>query len=390
MSGHEISTIVTSIIKAFTGGLDSFNKTRARHRTKKRHKERGATHDELRLRESLDLRPRDIRAEYDRNLAKHGERFDGGDYIAHASLANTLLVLSTGLINIVNQALSDDSKARALSSRALLGISEKAATDTVLALDQLNKRLSESPRLALSAPLNPHKNEMHDRKICRSRRTKKPSVRGSASIPREKRPGPDPLMKSAWVRSRSGSLVVTLASSIAGRSHKRTISALSTPKEQKTTPFNQLGTNVPRSTCVCQTAINSNNSHGHQHKRYRHGFNSRPEMLLVSQEVFDDTPRSLSGQVPPEVPPKIPLERSLIASKSQPRPISVATFLTASTKIGEIPEHRWPDGWTPSDEDRQAPGGPLPNVVPHPIVGRKRKGRGFKFWKSGRDEKMTE
>jgi hypothetical protein len=59
----------------------------------------------------------------------------------------------------------------------------------------------------------------------------------------------------------------------------------------------------------------------------------------------------------------------------------VATFLTASTKIGEIPEYRLP--W----DDR-----PLPYVIPPPLEPEpvKRKTRGFKsWWKSGSREERS-
>jgi hypothetical protein len=80
----------------------------------------------------------------------------------------------------------------------------------------------------------------------------------------------------------------------------------------------------------------------------------------------------------------------------RPRPPSVATFLTASTKIGEIPEHRWlphhndtnPDSsrlplpW--DNQQRLLQKKPLPYIIPPRLeddLAPKRKGRGFKFWK---------
>jgi hypothetical protein len=57
--------------------------------------------------------------------------------------------------------------------------------------------------------------------------------------------------------------------------------------------------------------------------------------------------------------------------------------MTASTKIGEIPEHRWPA--QASGEQR-----PLPYTIPPPLnvedISRKKKGRGFRFWKKAEPE----
>ena len=57
--------------------------------------------------------------------------------------------------------------------------------------------------------------------------------------------------------------------------------------------------------------------------------------------------------------------------------------MTGSTKIGEIPEHLWPD--RPALQNGQ--NRPLPYVIPPPLTPgfneekRKAKGRGFRFWK---------
>src|SRR5947207_14599502 len=135
MSGLEVTAVVSSIIAAFGSGMDLFKKMRAKAKAKKQDKH-GAklTPDDLRLRQSLRCGPQQIRAEYDKNVARLGHRFQIGDPIAHSSLAQTLVGLNTGLVKILKHALSEDSKAREMSKKSLLGLSELATADTINAL----------------------------------------------------------------------------------------------------------------------------------------------------------------------------------------------------------------------------------------------------------------
>ena len=135
MSSVEVTAVVASIVSAFASGMDIFRRMKAKERPKKsRKKPERLTEDERRLQNSLQRRPKEIRAEYDRNLARTGHRFAVGDSTAQTSLNHTLLILNTGLIQILSHALSDDTQAQALSRRSLLNLSETAAADAVRAL----------------------------------------------------------------------------------------------------------------------------------------------------------------------------------------------------------------------------------------------------------------
>ena len=103
-------------------------------------------------------------------------------------------------------------------------------------------------------------------------------------------------------------------------------------------------------------------------------------MLIVPADLFS----SQIEWAPPR-PPKIPLDSrttSLSARPStgvRPRPPSVATFMTASTKIGEIPESRWPDRIPQAGEELR----PVPYTIP-PLLNIEevpRKRRGLRFWR---------
>ena len=379
MSKLEVTDVVSSIIAAFGNGLDLFRRMRAKQKPKKRsQKEAKLSEEELQLQVSLQHRPRDIKAEYERNRATSGRRFEIGDPAAHTSLGHILLVLNTGLINIITHALSDDRSAREISRQSLLGLSEKAAADTIDALSQLNQRLTPRPQLALTTTAHPEKRKGRPRKSSRlgDKEDQKSKVQ-SANSSEKGRPGPDPLVRGAWVRSKSGNSVVSLGLSNPRPKHQnRTNSSLSASKEQRPDGSqNQrpsLVTSQSGPPCVCQTRIMSAESLTHEPKRqrsshgHRHPF-EEPDLFLASPEVFGTTE-------PPPRPPKVPLEHG--TSGMRPRPPSVATFLTASTKIGEIPEHRWLDRPAPSWEQR-----PLPYIIPprleEPV---KRKKRGLRFW----------
>jgi hypothetical protein len=387
MSGIEVAATVASILAAFGSGMDMFKRMRAKQKARKQDKQ-GAklTREELRLRQSLSRGPQQIRAEYDRNVVRLGHRFKVGDTTAQASLAQTLVVLNAGLINILHHALSEDSKAREMSKRSLLGLSELAAADTLNILGQLNQRLSCVPNLSIQT--HPQHRTPHRRKGKPLKEKDQTSsvlkISPAETKEKKKRPGPDPLARGGWVRSKSGTSVVSSSSSTP-RPPKQASnhlsfspsidSSLRQPEPVRRSP--RLAQSSPQCTCEAHVPAPRHNLETNEHQTR---LNVPPQiqeldLLLASPHVFADS-------LPPR-PPKIAIERP--APNRNPRPPSVATFLTASTKIGEIPEHRWLDRPALPWENR-----PLPYVIPPPLEPEpaKRKTRGFKsWWKShGRDE----
>jgi hypothetical protein len=390
MSGLEVAAVVSSIIAAFGSGMDLFKKMRAKAKAKKQDKH-GAklTQDELRLQQSLCRGPQQIQVEYDKNVARLGHRFETGDPIAHSSLAQTLVVLNTGLVNIIKHALSEDSKAREMSKRSLLGLSELATADTINALAQLNKRLTSVSSLVVQP--QPLAKTAQKKKTKTAQQEDQASLASRTSPPQtkeKKRPDPDPLARGCWIRSKSGTSVVSSGLSTPRPAKKKR--SHSSPFPAKGSPLSQPGP-IARdphpapgnSPCVCGAQFSSLRHDVENRKDGRQAY-GQPQMqetdlLLASPDVFN-------ADLPPPRPPKIPLER-LVPSR-KPRPPSVATFLTTSTKIGEIPEHRWLDRPALPWDDR-----PLPYVIPPPLEPEpvKRKARGFKSWwkSSSRDERST-
>lgn len=350
---------------------------------KKHRKPTRMSQDELRLHDSLLNRPKDIKTEYSQSVVKYGKRFERGDDKAYTSLAHTLFVLNTGLINLINNALTSDKLDKSQSRQSLLLLSESAAISTIQALNQLDFRLSSPEELSSDTR--------------RARREQRPTKQfsESATLPR---PPPSPLLaRGGWVRSKSGSSIVTVASAkktavrAAERSRStsppvqtvRTIqSKPSKPHEQDTRPstnglkIQSYSHHSPDDLPVQKLILPRSWSEPPEYEQ------RAPSMLLVPGDYFDDHLAPQAPISPPPKPPKTPLH-TRDDVRTRPRPISAATFMTASTKIGEIPEHRWVERSIPEEEIQRLP---LPYVIPAPLESPKRKSKGMRFWKRSERE----
>lgn len=126
------------------------------------------------------------------------------------------------------------------------------------------------------------------------------------------------------------------------------------------------------------------------------GLVRHPSMYLVTSEFLQSIPQHAineggyhSGDTLPVRPGKQlrrrtdePDVQEWPSTQRLPiRPTSMMTFMTASTKIGEIPEHRLPDRVLTREHQETIP---MPYVVPEMLEPRKRSGRGLKFWKKDR------
>ena len=354
---------------------------------KRKGREATLSEKEAWLRNSLHHRPREIQDSYNRSVARLGSRFKAGDSTAHTSLAHTLLVLNSGLINLINHALSGDSKKHDATKMSLLSLSEGAAVASLAALSQLSLRIEKPPRpqRTLKAP---------DTTRNSSTREKKPSppkISDALKIfePPKKRPGPAPLLvRGGWVRPKTTSVVSSSSKSdktTTSTKHQRSrsesaVRQASTPKKHTRSHLSMLATSNPapglmRSEQLHQRALSE--SHAPQRQ---------PSMLLVPSDFFlplSEEPQSYANFAPPPRPPKIPLH-SRPDPSSRARPTSAATFMTSSTKIGEIPDTRFHRPSYTIEEQVNDPRLVQYLSHPKPAVPQeepRRKGRGFKFWK---------
>ncbi|KIW21280.1 hypothetical protein PV08_01860 [Exophiala spinifera] len=378
MGGVEVSSVVSSIITALGNGLDIFHRLSGKKRKSNARLPRPSEEEEW-LRQSLETRPRQIRNEYDQSVAKHGNRFEIGDEIAHNSLAHTLLVLNTGLVTLINHALSGGTRKNVVSRKTLYDLSETAALDTMTALGQLSSRLSIARQLI--SPSEAGK----DRTGHRTGHRKKHKPSGLSTTSTTGRPPLSPLLvRGGWVRSKSGSSVVSAAAARKARglqpqNHSRSQSELNLSRSKD----GRIGKDDEK--------LNSSSTSPDEGKK-RHERRTRDEtklqrqqsMLLISSDLLDQPHTALQQQQKQQRlsprPSTIPLESddNQRSRHGNGRPISTMTFMTASTKIGEIPESRFQN----QIYSVEPKGGALPTVV-HPTLEDipPKKKKGFKFWK---------
>ncbi|KAK5940636.1 hypothetical protein PMZ80_007053 [Knufia obscura] len=421
MAGTEVSSVIRDILDAFHNGLSVFKTKGRKHR--RRHSEPINANEEKRVRDSFSQRPQEIKQVYDKSVAKHGRRFEVGDSTSQTSLAQILLVLNTGLIKLLNHALSSD-KSRSQSRNSILNLSETAALDTLSALSELNLRIASASRIDLRLPPSGPPTE-HDEK-------RKPRPRAQSCSKQSKRPPPSPLIHyGGWVRSKTDPSVVSVVVSPRARKtdQKRTSASRSSsvsPTKNASTPsevkVKERRSPPPRySQLADKTAPQLRPKPEHLQAKvsippndYGIGTGKQvgrhPSMYIVPADFFDIFPHPSveryepqavdSMQAAPGRPPQVPHHSRPQQLYQQPqpqhiaprfegrvRPPSMMTFMTASTKIGEIPEHRLPDRVLTEEQQEEIP---MPYVVPDMLdPPRKRGGRGLKFWKKDRQEKCV-
>ncbi|EXJ78037.1 hypothetical protein A1O3_09197 [Capronia epimyces CBS 606.96] len=408
MGGIDVASVVVSIISAFGSGMEVFYRLGGKKRKSSARLPRPWEEQEW-VKESLKTRPLQIKHEYEQSVVKFGRRFEVGDSAAHSSLAHTLLALNTGLINLINYALSADPKSQVMSQKALFNLSETAALDTMTALGQLKTRLSlaSQPRL----PLEPKENQLPD-----DRNSHRQSRKSNSKSPSKthNRPSPTPLLvRGGWIRSKSGSSIVSVTAARKAREHKGTrtekhsrsqsnSAAMKSPASQDDLHIRKQsdGEHSVVSNCTHKTedrqfpeTITPRGHGSDKHSTFQTQISEgdsrpqrQPSMLIVPADFFDThvPARQSQGLMPPPRPPKIPLD-----SRSRPRPghhgarpTSTMTIMTASTKIGEIPEGPWTERVDAVQDLRsRSPAYTIP-----PLVERSepKKKKGLKFWKRDR------
>lgn len=372
MGELDVASVVTSILAALTNSINIFQRLGKKKRKTNARPPRPSEEDEWQER-SLTSRPSEVKHRYDNHVSKHGRRFEVGDEAAHFSLAHTLLVLNTGLVNFLNHALSRDSKTRTTSRRALFNLSETATMETLTTLGQLSSRLS------LNLPAEVRLSHVEDEAGKHHRRRKRHTA-SPTSGPSKPHPS-DLLPNGGHIRSKSGSSVVSRAEARRARN-----SMEEGQSRSKSTPsLLKPSMSQPNISGDSREGRRKDRESRHEHPKIPEDdvrLQSQPSLLLVSSE-------SLGHHFPQTAHPgrlqKAPHIRA--GGRSKIRPVSTATFLTTSTKIGEIPESKWHDRVLSPEELASRK---LPYIVPPPLKTdeSKRKTKGFKFWK--RDEKKLE
>lgn len=432
MAETEVSSIIGDILDAFQNALNVFKSTARKH--KRRHSEPSRVDEDKLTLDSLSQRPQEIKRTFESLVTTHGSCCEVGDSTAQTNLAQILLVFNTGLIKLLNHVLSEDRKSRSHARSGIYNLSETTAMDTLIALSELDLRLTSISNLNAKLSAQKKANEsLESRKPC--------SRSSSCGQPMAvRRPPPTPRLRNGgWVRSKSdpSSISVVVASKTKKADQRKgptsqspdsshTTSTVNTSsckaKEHKSPPprYSQLAPRSPPQLKPKPMHLQSYPANmlttvpeNTEKQVVRH-----PSMYIVPSDFFDAFPvaRPLRYEpqyveVPlpsPPVPPKVPVHsqpRSTITTNpsdsieqappvqkvyppqrtlpvshegKRVRPPSMMTFMTASTKLGEIPDHHLPDRVLTEEELERIP---MPYVVPDMLDPPRRKNRGFKFWK---------
>lgn len=429
MAEAEVSSMIGNILDAFRNGLNVFQGMGRKHR--RSHSDPSRVDVDGLILDSLSQRPQEIRQTYDSMVKKHGQGFHVGDTTAQTSLAQILLVFNTGLIRLLNRSLSEDKKSRSSARSGILTLSETAAMDTLIALSELDLRLASAPKLG-AKPTAPNKSRPRASSCGQLMAIRRPPPTPRLQNGGWVRSKSDPSAVSVVVACKAKKSEQRKGSGSQSRSNSPTSSTRSTsllPAKEPKSPPPRYSQPAPRSpprprpkplqlqTCPANilTTVPENAA---EKRLIRH-----PSMYIVPSDFFDafqsaETSRYNSHSVTkplssPPVPPKIPLHSYPVQNQSRDRqakhshqskgrnspaadqyplhqaevdargenrvrPVSMMTFMTASTKIGEIPEHRLPDRELTQEEREQIP---MPYVVPEMLDPPKRKTRGMRFWK---------
>ncbi|KAI9728382.1 MAG: hypothetical protein M1828_003782 [Chrysothrix sp. TS-e1954] len=331
MASADIASTIASIIASFGNAREVLKRVCASLKLEKNAKKLGAAtaNARKRLLKSLRLGPKEIKHEYSRGLTAHGKRFKVGDGLAQTSLATTLLKLNSGLVDIISRFLKGGQTRIHPDYVSLAALSDSSRMETKQSLGALRQRLghaaspmegksSRMPATTRKAPIGKTKAQV---------RMKQPKKSGSWALVRS---------KPSAQKLQSSSTPNLLGSGAAPKQPgKKTNPATTTPPALalQSPPISPLDLSqdrprpkakVPRKP-VEPTHLRST---------------SAPSTVPIPTHTHPS-----NDAIPPPRPPKIPLQqpRPPIRKPRMPRmPIpSFYSTTTSSTKLGEIPMHKW-------------------------------------------------
>ncbi|PVI06905.1 hypothetical protein DM02DRAFT_667051 [Periconia macrospinosa] len=359
----EVSSCVQNIILAFTDGLNVFKRLKERRKRKKnKHKGSGDVRDvtseaESQLSNSLKRGPLELRDRYERGYGEKGQVFAKGDAIAHASLAETLIKLNTGLVRIIATFLNCNPKSSSfhLNYKSLISLSDASRREAVESLNQLHNRLSQSQlSLRRMAPSKSSEQTEKKRHAASRPRVNGPIVaRASVKNSNQKQlvmVRPKNPRKNSTTSSSSSSSVKSPQLTAVG-------SSLSSPPPMDSplgSPLPQYSPKDPFPLAVKAPAPKMSSGG----KKKTASSNTKGPTMVVSPSKLDEVmplpstpPKKLSTN--PSQPekhtapfPSQPITAAAVARRRLDKLTpSSYTFASDSTKLGEIPQRNWTTPW---------------------------------------------
>lgn len=316
----EFNDAVTSLLQAFTSGLAVLRSIRHRRKESMVEVDPGLKKDELRLRKSLKKNRADVRNAYAQDLAKIGLSFSEGDgklflnvstgfqniifYIgncyllysltpatvakAQSSLTSILFRLNAGYVNIIDRFTRGESTRT--DYRTLMKLSNASRGEAMKTFKQLSLRLSQtSPALS--------EKSKHERHSSSRKQKRKSAAALSSSIGASHRPIDRPKSTPESPRKRTvRGPKTSQALALRPKAREKTSKMLNFPNKQQ------------------------------------QGLEARPRQRVQSVSNAGKT--------------SVTMEKSLLSptmpSFVRSNRISMMSFASDSTKIGEIPERKLP------------------------------------------------
>ncbi|KAK5716783.1 hypothetical protein LTR15_009675 [Elasticomyces elasticus] len=356
MAQTNVSSCVLSIVASFSSGLDVFKQFREKRKRKQRSKSNDSLNaGELRLARSLRQGQEDIGREYLQNVQTAGDQFAVGDIIAQTSLAEVLLKLNTGLVNIISTFLGREKGGVKLNYESLTDLSDSSRLDTCCALRQLFLRMAK-PSLALQP------RELSDPNDESKRRRKHRRIQG-------------PVLARVVIADSSKPSQIAMVKP--GERKRKPASYEASQNNSKAPSAEQTTTSVGRLTeRCCDNSLVMTNPYQQPH----HVLKASPQEITRSADVAKASKVQLHSSSPDGCAPPVayrikpPLETSdHRRRKATPTYYSIASD---GTKLGEIPLHKWP---VPFDFDemsitnKQAELDGYPGCRPGHVDGKKRR-----------------
>jgi len=284
----EFHDAVSTLLEAFAHGIAIIKRQRGRRKKDRLPIEPTKKNAEAHLSKSLKKNRTDVRKAYGRDLARYGPDFATGDAEAQSSLSAILFRLNAGFVSIIERF----TRGRSTSTdyQALLNLSNASRMEAINTFEQLSQRLSRSS-LAL-VPSGTGKDLAKHRTHHRRRETPSSAMHvkhsRSKSAPELSLTALGPAKTDGWVRPKAGR-------KLSSDSRSSKASGSSTPRR----PSPKTHSPQP-SKSIDRTSLPS----------------SRRGATRVQ--------RPLEGH----------------SAKTDNRK-SFMSFATDSTKLGEIPEHKW-------------------------------------------------
>ncbi|KAH7360691.1 hypothetical protein BKA65DRAFT_547404 [Rhexocercosporidium sp. MPI-PUGE-AT-0058] len=336
----ELHGAVSSLLDAFARGIGIIKAQRKRRKSGHVPIDQSSKAAETQLSKSLTKSRTDVRNAYGKDLSRFGPGFAEGDAEARSSLQAIMFRLNAGFVSVIERFTKGRSSPA--DYQVLLNLSNSSRLEAITTFQQLSYRLSHS---SLALPISPHKTG--SKTSATHRRKKKTSTSSSGNSKRTQaraKSAPElsisitplgPATPEGWVRPKAGRKLSTDSKS--GTSTPKRQRSASKPLALPAPPV------VPRPASATRRSPPPPPYQSH---------------LPSPSSIAPPAPKHVSAPISISMP--TPSQRLQVRVSRADKRKSIMSFASDSTKLGEIPEHKWARGAIPE-------GGQFPITPFYPI-----------------------